>query len=449
MTPAAAAAVAARVAAAAPRGVSNRLRPGRSRDVVGALALERRAAAAPWPPRHPRVPPAGPRLARRRRRRGARCLTRPCARDPAPGEAGAGNRSGRAAGLEGSGRLPPHHRGQRAERHASVSAPRAPASRPAPWTRRARSWGRAAARPARRARRPCRAWARRRAPPMRAGRSPSRRPPSPASTATQQAPAGGAGGAKARARRRCRPGRGSRACRARASRRTPPGRRRGRLRHVRVRRATWRRRRRAPNSRGAVRALGGAASPAWRPSFLLCCLSSTCLSALAALASADLAASWRSPCPSSWRRRRRRWRRRGGVSSPRASASSTLRLSVLFQWFLMALSVPGRRSRDLRPRNSNARCAMTSARSSSRDHLALDVGVRWRTSSRHCLPRRRGAAERSSTTAHAESANELDDLRPLLRSGPFTSSGFRTFSSGQASHVRASALGCKVGGRLE
>ena len=132
---------------------------------------------------------------------------------------------------------------------------------------------------------------------------------------------------------------------------------------------------------------------------LLLPLRSTCLaclaSALAALASADLAAFLALSLPFFLAEASSALASAAAsASSPRASASSTLRLSVLFQWFLMALSVRPTKvlaiSAHLFP---NARCAMISARSSSRDHSSrLMSGFRWLYQrSRHCLPMRPGS----------------------------------------------------------
>mmetsp|Transcript_6391 Transcript_6391/g.21443 ORF Transcript_6391/g.21443 Transcript_6391/m.21443 type:complete len:217 (+) Transcript_6391:1338-1988(+) len=120
------------------------------------------------------------------------------------------------------------------------------------------------------------------------------------------------------------------------------------------------------------------------------------------------------------------------ASSPLASASSTLRFSVLFQWFLIALSV--------RPTNvfaisahlfPNVLCAMIKLRSSSRDHSSrLISGLRWLYHrSRHCLPIRPGSC--CAILLHCFAPNSPTSSMILASSslvqGPFTSSGFSTF----------------------
>ena len=86
---------------------------------------------------------------------------------------------------------------------------------------------------------------------------------------------------------------------------------------------------------------------------------------------------------------------------PLEMASSTLRLSVLFQWFLMALSVrPTKVLAISAQRLPNWWCAMMSLRSSAVLHSSrLMSGFRWLYHrSRHCLPMR--PASRAAHHSH-------------------------------------------------
>ena len=120
------------------------------------------------------------------------------------------------------------------------------------------------------------------------------------------------------------------------------------------------------------------------------------------------------------------------ASSPRATASSTLRLRVEFQWFLMALSV--------RPTNvlaisahllPNWLWARISLRSSSRLHSSrLISGLRWLYQrSRHCLPMRPGSccAILDHCLAPSWPTSSMILASSSVVHGPLTSSGLRTF----------------------
>mmetsp|Transcript_138076 Transcript_138076/g.335613 ORF Transcript_138076/g.335613 Transcript_138076/m.335613 type:complete len:222 (+) Transcript_138076:222-887(+) len=118
--------------------------------------------------------------------------------------------------------------------------------------------------------------------------------------------------------------------------------------------------------------------------------------------------------------------------NPLATASSTLRFRVLFQWFLIALSV--------RPTNVFAisahlfpysACATMSFWSSSLDHSSrLISGLRWLYHrSRHCFPILPGSC--CAILLHCFAPSALTSSMILSSSsfvhGPFTSSGLRTF----------------------
>mmetsp|Transcript_23675 Transcript_23675/g.80704 ORF Transcript_23675/g.80704 Transcript_23675/m.80704 type:complete len:285 (-) Transcript_23675:136-990(-) len=119
-------------------------------------------------------------------------------------------------------------------------------------------------------------------------------------------------------------------------------------------------------------------------------------------------------------------------SLPAATSSSTLRCSVLFQWFLMALSV--------RPTNSFAmsahllpylRCASSSLASSTPLHPSrLMSGLRWLCHrSRHCLPMRPGSCW--AIFDHCFGPSSFTSWMIFSSSsavhGPLTRSGFSTF----------------------
>ena len=278
---------------------------------------------------------------------------------------------------------------------------------------------------------------------MRAGRSPSRRcAPSPASRRRKEVPADGAGGAEGRgsARGAALAGAHEHAARSVASNAAAAA------AAAACAMCGFAEPYMAAAAAAARRILGGAVrggawrrlrSPAWRHpcASCFCCPPAPPLPSLLGERAwppwprRTWPPSWRSPCPSSWRRRRRRWRRRRRVD-PRAGASSARAWRAVPVVLDGVVRAPDEGLGDLRHLFPNARCAMISARSSSRDHSSrLMSGFRWLyPRSRHCLPCARGAAERSSPLLRAELANELDDLRVLLlRPGALHELGFRTF----------------------